>query len=136
MHHIVPFFAQKCFKAKSQTKLTSQKKRPQCINQDQDTLFCKKFCGFLAGFYRITSCFNPNEGDVWKPCQVRGGGTRHPPYLSWLWSKFWSKNHVSLKAGIIYNSFDPFSEFFFQKSQKNWRKLKTYQKVAKNERKF
>ena len=58
------------------------------------------------------------------------------PYLSWLWSKFWSKNHVSLNAGIIYNSFDPFSEFFFQKSQKKWRKLKTYQKVAKNERKF
>ena len=60
-----------------------------------------------------------------------GGGGRHPPYLSWLWSKYWPKNHVSLRAGINSNSFCPFSEFFFQNLQKNWRKLKTYQKLLK-----
>ena len=64
-------------------------------------------------------------------CGGGGGDGRHPPYLSWLWSKFWPKNHVSLKAGINSNSFGPFSEFFFQNSQKNWRKLKTYQKLLK-----
>ena len=62
---------------------------------------------------------------------MQGGGWLPPPYLSWLWSKFWPKNHVSLKAGIISNSFGLFSEFFFQNSQKNWRKLKTYQKLLK-----
>ena len=62
--------------------------------------------------------------------RCRGGGC-HPPYLSWLWSKFWPKNHVSLRAGINSNSFGLFSEFFFQNSQKNWRKLKTYQKLLK-----
>ena len=77
---------------------------------------------------RVMSVALPGAGE--------GGGWPPPPYLSWLWSKFWPQNHVSLKAGINYNSFGPFSEFFFQKSQKNWRKLKTYQKVAKNERKF
>ena len=71
-----------------------------------------------------------------RPCQDRGGGSGSPPYLSWLWSKFLLKNHVSPKAGINSNSFGPFSEFFFQKLQKNWRKLKTYQKLLKNERKF
>ena len=62
---------------------------------------------------------------------TRCGGGGHPPYLSWLWSKFWPQNHVSLKAGINYNSFGPFPEFFFQKSQKNWQKSKTYQKLLK-----
>ena len=33
--------------------------------------------------------FNPNQGDVWKACQVRGGATVAPPiYLSRLWSDF------------------------------------------------
>ena len=64
-----------------------------------------------------------------------GGGGRHPPYLSWLWSKFWPKNHVSLKAGINYNSFGPFPEFFFQKSQKNgknWKPTKKLLKMSEN----
>ena len=62
--------------------------------------------------------------------RCRGGGC-HPPYLSWLWSNFWPKNQVSLQAGINSNSFGWFSEFFFQNSQKNWRKLKTYKKLLK-----
>ena len=56
---------------------------------------------------------------------ARCGGGRHLPYLSWLWSKFWPKNHVSLKAGINSNSFGHFSEFFFQKSQKNGKNCKS-----------
>ena len=56
---------------------------------------------------------------------------RHPHYLSWLWSKFWPQNQVSLQAGINTNSFVPISDFFFQNSQKNWQKLKTYQKLLK-----
>ena len=41
---------------------------------------------FLARF----DAFNPNEGDVWKACQVRGGGAPGAPpiYLSHLWSDF------------------------------------------------
>ena len=50
--------------------------------------------------------------------------------------QFLLKNHVSLKAGINSNSFDLFSEFFSQKLPKKWQKLKIYQKIAKNERKF
>jgi hypothetical protein len=64
------------------------------------------------------------------------GGWLPPPYLSWLWSQFWPKNHVPLKAGINSNSFGPFSEFFFQKSQKNWQKSKTYQKLLKMSENF
>ena len=58
-------------------------------------------------------------------------GLLEPPYLSWLWSKFWPKSHVSLIAGINFNSFGPFSEFIFKKSQKHWQKLKNYQKLLK-----
>ena len=43
---------------------------------------------------------------------------------------------VSPKADINFNSFGPFPEFFFQKSPKKWRKLKIYERIAKNERKF
>ena len=64
------------------------------------------------------------------------GGSGSPPYLSWLRSKFWLKNHVSLKADINSNSFGTFSEIFFKNHQKNWRKFKIYQKIAKNERNF
>ena len=59
-----------------------------------------------------------------------------PCHLFWLWSQFLLKNHVSLKVGINSTSFGPFQEFFFQKSPKKWRKLKIYQKIAKNKRKF
>ena len=79
---------------------------------------------------------NPNKGDVRKALPEAGGGSASPPHLSWLWSQFLLKNHVSLKAGINSNSFDPFSEFFSQKLPKKWQKLKIYQKIAKNERKF
>ena len=75
--------------------------------------------------------FNPNQFDVWEGLSGLGGGG-----LSWLWSKFLLKNHVSLKAGINSNSFGPFSEIFFQKSQKNWKKSKTYQKLLKMSENF
>ena len=58
------------------------------------------------------------------------------PLLPWLWSKFLLKNHVSLKTGINSNSFGPFLEIFFKNHQKNWRKLKIHQKMAKYERNF
>ena len=70
-----------------------------------------------------------------RPCQD-WGGLRKPPLLSWLWSKFLLKNHVSLKAGINSNSFGPFLEIFFKNHQKNWRKLKIHQKMAKYEQNF
>ena len=54
------------------------------------------------------------------PGPVRVKSKREPPYLSWLWIKFLLKNHVSPKAGINSNSFGSFSEYFFQKLQKNW----------------
>ena len=84
----------------------------------------------------VSNNLNPNKTDVWEALPGPGGGSGSPPYLSWLWSKFLLKNHVSPKAGINSNSFGPFSEYFFQKSQKNWRKLEIYQKIAKNEWKF
>ena len=68
--------------------------------------------------------------------QVGGGLLEAPPLLSWLWSKFLLKNHVSLKASINSNSFGPFLEFFFKNHQKNRQKLKIHQKMAKYERKF
>ena len=79
---------------------------------------------------------NPNQTDVWEALPGLGGGSGSPPLLSWLWSKFLLKNHVSLKAGINSNSFGPFLEFFFKNHQKNQRKLKIHQKMAKNERNF
>ena len=86
--------------------------------------------------YMCWFSINPSQCDVWEGPSGVGGGSGSPPYLSWLRSKFWLKNHVSLKADIIYNSFGTFSEFFFKNHQKNWRKFKIYQKIAKNERKF
>ena len=73
-----------------------------------------------------------------RACQVGGGGLRGPPppLLSWLWSNFLLKNYVSLKGGINYNSFGPFFEFFLKNHQKNQRKLKIHQKMAKYERNF
>ena len=85
-----------------------------------------------------------NNGKKWRPFTLLTltratsgslarcrGGVSATPHLSWLWSNFWPKNQVSLQAGINSNSFGWFSEFFFQNSQKNWRKLKTYQKLLK-----
>ena len=46
-----------------------------------------------------------------RPCQDKGG-LWEPPHLSWLWSKFWLKNHVFLIADINSNLFGPFSECF------------------------
>ena len=82
------------------------------------------------------SKLNPNQFDVWEGLSGLGGGSRSPPLLSWLWSKFLLKNHVSLKAGINSNSFGPFLEFFFKNHQKNRRILKIHQKMAKYERNF
>ena len=57
----------------------------------------------------VKSCkkvkFNtPSQCDVWEgPSGVGGGAPGAPPLLSWLWSKFLLKNHVSLMAGIKSN---------------------------------
>ena len=53
---------------------------------------------------------NPNKTD--KALPGPGGAPRAPAHLSLLWSKFLLKNHVSPKAGINSNSFDPFSVCF------------------------
>ena len=97
-------------------------------------MYLKCFCFSFQG--EIEQILNPNKGDVRKALPEAGGGSASPPHLSWLWSQFLLKNHVSLKTGINSNSFDPFSEFFSQKLPKKWQKLKIYQKIAKNERKF
>ena len=70
-----------------------------------------------------------------RPCQD-WGGLQEPPLLSWLWSKFLLKNHVSLKAGINSNLFGPFLEIFLQKLPKNWQKMKIHQTMAKYEQNF
>ena len=71
-----------------------------------------------------------------RPCQDWEGAPEAPPLLSWLWSKFLLKNHVSLKAGTNSNSFGPFLEIIFKNRQKNRGKLKIHQKMAKYERNF
>ena len=60
-----------------------------------------------------------------------GGGYCSHPHLSWLWSKFWLKNQIFLKADINSNLFGPFSEYCSKITQKSWQKLKTYQKLLK-----
>ena len=89
---------------------------------------------------RIELFFN-NHNNSWKefvltlirlkserPC-LDGGGLWEPPLLSWLWSKFLLKNHVSLKDGINSNSFGHFLEFFFKIAKKigeNWKSIKKW----------
>ena len=120
-----------------------------CSHETAHVTFCEslsKFIGFYFTFQftqryeklpkKVVPFINPNQFDVWEALSGWGGLREPPPLLSWLWSKFLLKNHVSPKAGINSNSFGPFSEYFFQKSQKNWRKLEIYQKIAKNEWKF
>ena len=62
--------------------------------------------------------FNPSQCNVWEsPSSVC-------VYLSWLWSQIQPKNHVPLKGGINFNSFDPFLEYFstiLQKISENWK---------------
>ena len=76
---------------------------------------CNIFENLNRHVQTISISLHPNEGDVWKPCQV-------------LWSKFWPKNHVSIKAGINSNSFGPFSDFF----SKNYKKIGEKCKPTKN----
>ena len=59
-------------------------------------------------------------------------GLLEPPYLSWLWSKFFLKNHVPQELASIPTHLAPFQNFFF----KNRQKLEIHQKIAKNEQKF
>ena len=108
------------------------KKKPQISCSTLDWFYILKFLSTIRHQW-LRSCRNRHQ-----LCHSQGTIQilMQPPYLSWLWSKFWPKNYVSLKVGINSNSFGPFSEFFFQKLQKSWRKLKTYQKLLKNERKF
>ena len=81
--------------------------------------------------FDIVCLFNANKTNIWEALPGPGGGASgSPPYLSWLWSKFLLKNYVSPKAGINFNLFGPFSDYFFQKSQKNWGKLEIYQKIC------
>ena len=125
----------------------------ESISGHQGCTMCLRFCDIFApsqplactlkllhSAYRCvlpTFCpVNPNQTDVWEALPGLGGGSGSPPLLSWLWSKFLLKNHVSLKAGINSNSFGPFLEIFFKNHQKNRRKLKIHQKMAKYERNF
>ena len=120
-----------------------------CSHETAHVTFCEslsKFIGFYFTFQftqryeklpkKVVPFINPNQFDVWEGLSGLGGGSRSPPLLSWLWSKILIKNHVSLRAGINYNSFGPFLEIFFKNHQKNQRKLKIHQKMAKYERNF
>ena len=70
--------------------------------------------------------FNPNQTDIWESYIARTeGGSRSPtPLLSWLWSKFWLKNHVSLKADINFKIFGPFLEIVFKNHKKKSAEIK------------
>ena len=75
--------------------------------------------------------FNPNEGNVWKPCQVQGGVAATPPIYLGSGATFGPKIKFPYKQASIPTHLADFQNFFFQNSQKNWRKLKTYQKLLK-----
>ena len=97
------------------------------ITMELQNAFVLKVCFLKQSVLKFSKIF--------KPCQVRGGGGHHLPYLSWLWSKFWPKDHVSLKAGINSNSFGFFSELFFQITKK-LAKIENLSNIAKKEQIF
>ena len=79
--------------------------------------------------------FNPNEGDVWKPCQVQGGWL--PPPLSILaLEQILAQKSCFPKSRHQFQLIWPVFRIFFQKFTKKLAKIENLPKIAKNEQKF
>ena len=62
--------------------------------------------------------FNPNEGDVWKPCQVRGGVAATPPIYLGSGANFGPKIMFPYKQGSITTHLARFQNFFSKNRKK------------------
>ena len=81
----------------------------------------------------LTVYLNPNQTDVWMPCQDWGVASAATSIYLGTGTNFCSKIMFPQKLASILTYLAPFSEFFFLKITKKWRKLQIYQKIAKNE---
>ena len=73
--------------------------------------------------------FNPNEGNVWKPCQVQGGVAATPPIYLGSGATFGPKIKFPYKQASIPTHLADFQNFFskiHKKIGENWKTTKNF----------
>ena len=75
--------------------------------------------------------FNPNQTDVWMPCQDWGVASAATSIYLGPGTNFCSESMIPQKLAWIVTHLAHFSEFFFQKSQKNGENCKSIKKLLK-----
>ena len=83
-------------------------------------------------FQKKSSTFNPNEGNVWKPCQVQGGVAATPLSILAL-EPILAQKSCSPKSWHQFQLIWPLFRIFFPKITKKLAKIKNLSKIAKNE---
>ena len=81
--------------------------------------------------FLLNWCLNPNQTDVWMPCQDWGVASAATSIYLGAGTNICSKIIFPQKLASILTHFAPFSEFFFQKLQKNGENCKSFKKLLK-----